>query len=52
MGYFIGDEAEIEEAVARDLIFQGMAREVVIPENTHAKAEKATSKAAAAAEKR
>lgn len=50
MGYFIGDEAEIEDAVARDLIDQGMAVPVAAPPS--AKAEKATLKAAEKAEKR
>lgn len=50
MGYFIGDEAEIEDAVARDLLDQGMAVPVEQPQA--ATAEKSTSKAAEKAEKR
>lgn len=50
LGYFIGDEAEIEDAVAKDLIEQKVA--VLAAEKPSDKAEKAISKAATGVEKR
>ncbi len=50
LGYFIGNEADIEDAVAKDLIDQKVA--VPVGEKPPERAENAASKQAAKAEKR